>query len=246
MSGFMPADSRIASLNNLAASAKYVGLAVAIPENTNDVTLANITEVTTGGYARASVAWNPAAVAAGGTYGVDPVQLSNSGDVNWPAVTEDMVPAPYAFATDTASGNSIATPVISTPLAAAGTGGTFAAGTYYWVVTALNAKGETVASNEVSATLLANAEQVLSWTAIAGATSYNVYRGTVSGDEGILVANTTGTSYTDTGAAGTAQTPPAAGTAAVGKVLYVWELAEPVAALSGKPILAPAGDLIIE
>jgi fibronectin type 3 domain-containing protein len=41
---------------------------------------------------------------------------------------------------------------------------------------------------------------LLSWDAVAGATSYNIYRSTTSGGEGTTpVANTTGTSYTDTG-----------------------------------------------
>lgn len=246
MSGFIPADSRVDLLNTVATEGKYVGLAVAIPENTTDVTLANITECTTAGYARAAVTWGAPGVAAGGTFGVDPVQLANSADVDFPAVTEDMVANPYAFVTDTAAGNSIAAPVITTPLAAAAAGGTFVGGTYYWVVTALNAKGETVASNEVSAALLDNQEQTLSWGAVTGATSYNVYRGTVAGEEGVLVANVTGTSFTDTGAAGTSQVPPATSTAAIGKVLYVWELATPVATLNGKPTKAPAGGLIIE
>lgn len=94
---------------------------------------------------------------------------------------------------------------------AVGTGGTFAAGTYFWKVVALDADGG-VASNEVTATLLANGTQPLSWTAVAGATSYKVYRGTVTNTEDALVNTTTGLTYTDTGTAGTAGTPPASNT----------------------------------
>lgn len=102
----------------------------------------------------------------------------------------------------------IAAPVVTLG-ATAGTGGTFTAGTKYWKVTALNANGETVTSNEVSATLTSTSTQVLNWTAIPGSTGFNVYRGTISGGENVLVA-TLGVvaTYTDTGAAGTAQDPP--------------------------------------
>ena len=91
----------------------------------------------------------------------------------------------------------------------AGTGGTHTAGTKYWKVTALNASGETIASNEVSATLTSTSTQVLNWTTVAGATGFNIYRGTVPGGENVLVA-TVGvvTTYTDAGATGTAQQPP--------------------------------------
>lgn len=93
--------------------------------------------------------------------------------------------------------------------ATAGTGGTHTAGTKYWKVTALNAMGETIGSNEVSATLTSTSTQVLNWTAVPGSTGFNIYRGTVPGQENVLVA-TVGVvaTYTDTGAAGTAQQPP--------------------------------------
>jgi hypothetical protein len=32
----------------------------------------------------------------------------------------------------------------------------------------------------------------------------------------------------------------------VGDILYVWELAEPVAALASKPILVPVSGLVVE
>lgn len=62
---------------------------------------------------------------------------------------------------------------VTAPTATLGTtatsGGTFAAGTYYWIVTATTSAGETVASNEVSATLAVNGTQVLNWGAIINA-----------------------------------------------------------------------------
>ena len=49
------------------------------------------------------------------------------------------------------------------------TGGTFTAGTYYWKVTAIDSKGESLGSNEVTATLAANGTQVLNWGAVINA-----------------------------------------------------------------------------
>lgn len=74
-------------------------------------------------------------------------------------------------------------------------GGSFAAGTYYWVVTALNAAGETTPSNEVTATLTGTTSSVgLGWNPDVGGTGYNVYRG----------SNTSGTPVTvDSSATGT-------------------------------------------
>ena len=94
-------------------------------------------------------------------------------------------------------------------------GGTLAAATYFWKVTAIDAGGETVGSNEVTATTTGTtSSQPLSWPAIAGSTGFKVYRGTAAGAENTLVATLGAvTSYTDTGAAGTAATVPAANTA---------------------------------
>ena len=91
------------------------------------------------------------------------------------------------------------------------TGGTLAAGTYFWVVTAITADGETKASNEVTATLTGTTSSAaLTWTLPAGATGAKVYRGTAAGAEGTLVATLGAVStYTDAGAVGTSATPPA-------------------------------------
>lgn len=96
--------------------------------------------------------------------------------------------------------------------ATATTGGTFAAGTYYWKVTAKNASGESLASNEVSAVLAANGTQVLNWAAVPTATSYDIYRGTVAGAQNSRVATVTALTYTDTGTSTAGPTPPAVST----------------------------------
>lgn len=113
----------------------------------------------------------------------------------------------------TAPGTALVAPTIS--LGTKGSGGTFAAGTYYWKLTAINAQGETIGSNEASATLVLNDQQPINWTAIGGATGYKLYRGTAAGAQNVLVA-TLGlvTTYTDTGTAGTAATVPGANTTA--------------------------------
>ncbi|MCM3174284.1 glycoside hydrolase family 6 protein [Paenibacillus sp. MER 99-2] len=88
--------------------------------------------------------------------------------------------------------------------------------TYYYVVTAKNAVGESVNSTTATATPVAgvttpaaptaltatagNAQVNLTWTASAGATSYNVKRATsAAGPFTTIAANVSGTSFTNTG-----------------------------------------------
>jgi fibronectin type 3 domain-containing protein len=86
--------------------------------------------------------------------------------------------------------------------------------TYYYVLTAVGRGGESTASAEVSATPVAvpsgltataAAGQVnLTWTAVPGATSYNLYYATAAGvtpSTGTKVSGLTGTSYSHTGLA---------------------------------------------
>lgn len=120
-----------------------------------------------------------------------------------------------------------ATAALAAPVLTLGTtsttGGTLAAGATYWKITAINAAGETLGSNEVTATLTGStSSQPLSWVAISGSTGFKVYRGTAPGAENKLVT-TLGlvTSYTDTGAAGTTATLPTANTTGRGNRLAV-------------------------
>jgi hypothetical protein len=86
--------------------------------------------------------------------------------------------------------------------------GTHAAGTYYYVVTALVGTGETTRSAEASATLSGAGGVSVTWAAVAGATSYRVYEGTTAATETQYYTVTAPlTSFSDTGAAGTAGTP---------------------------------------
>jgi beta-lactamase superfamily II metal-dependent hydrolase/fibronectin type 3 domain-containing protein len=82
--------------------------------------------------------------------------------------------------------------------------------TYYYVITAVGAGGESVNSSEVSATpnnvpsaptgviaAASNAQVGLSWNAVAGAASYTVKRGTVSGTYPTTFSGLLTTSYSD-------------------------------------------------
>ncbi|BCP41419.1 hypothetical protein MINTMi27_15120 [Mycobacterium intracellulare] len=157
-------------------------------------------EATGGGYSRQlSSPWSPDGVG------------DNSGpQVNIPCAAGTYVEGGI-FSTQT--GSTISVP---SGLNAVGsdTGGTFAAGTYYWKITAKNFAGETTPSLEASATLTGSASSCdLTWSAVSGADEYCVYRGTTSGSENTLVATVTTNSYNDTGSAGTAATLPISNTA---------------------------------
>src|SRR5580704_6210350 len=85
--------------------------------------------------------------------------------------------------------------------------------TYYYVVSAVNANGESANSREVSGTpnipppgvptgltaTAANLQVALAWNAITGATSYNVKRATITGGPYAKVGSSTVATYTETG-----------------------------------------------
>ncbi len=85
--------------------------------------------------------------------------------------------------------------------------------TYYYKISALDSTGETAKSIEVSATpgvpalaastlsgAAGNAQTSLSWSAVSGATSYDLYRKNKNdGSYALLAYHVTGLSYTDTG-----------------------------------------------
>ena len=108
-------------------------------------------------------------------------------------------------------------PVQAAP--SAGSGGSLVdTTTYYWVVTAINANGETTKSNQETLTISApNQTAHLSWAAVPGATGYKVYRSTTTNvyTTPALVA-TLGTVllYADTGTAVATGDVPGSNTAA--------------------------------
>lgn len=102
-------------------------------------------------------------------------------------------------------------------------GGALAAATYFYKVTAVSAAGQSAGSNEVSVTTTGTTSTVtLTWSAVAGATGYKVYRSTVSNAEVLIATLGDVLTYIDTGAAAGTDTPPSAATStsveAYGKV----------------------------
>jgi fibronectin type 3 domain-containing protein len=146
---------------------------------------------------QASASTSPAAPAIPGVpSGVAATGGTNQVTVSWPAVTGATSYNLYwstSSTVTTASGTKIASatsPYVQTGLAA-GTA-------YYYLVTAVNASGESAASTRVTASTSApvpvipaapisvvatgGANQVsLTWPAVSGATSYNIYYSTTSG-----------------------------------------------------------------
>lgn len=97
------------------------------------------------------------------------------------------------------------------------TGGTVAAGTYRAKITAVNSRGETIASNEQSqVTTGATSTVTWNWTAVTGATGYRVYiTNGAAGSQALYVDDTASpyvmTSYPPAG--NVAAVPPASNTA---------------------------------
>ena len=112
----------------------------------------------------------------------------------------------------------VAVPAFNSPTAASG--GTLTNGTtYYYVMTCTNAAGQTTQSAQVSfVATTPNLTAVLTWTAVPGATGYKIYRSTTSGTYGATTLLTTigsgaTVTYSDTGSATGAGTPPGSNTA---------------------------------
>lgn len=145
---------------------------------------------------------------------------SDQPELNWLLLGGQMVKA---------SGTELS---MGTVTATSGTGGTLAAGTYAYRVTALDAFGESLPSAEATATTTGSSGSVaLSWTAVPSASGgYNVYGRTASGET--YLGHTATTTYTDTGSATpslTRQLPTANTTG----VVTGW--AEPPTGAPGRP-----------
>lgn len=99
------------------------------------------------------------------------------------------------------------------------TGGTLAANTYYYKVTAQTSRldgttGETGGSNEQSVVNTGStSSNTITWGAVAGATGYRIYRGTAAGSENVYYSVGAVATFTDTGGTNTGGSPPAVNTA---------------------------------
>lgn len=117
---------------------------------------------------------------------------------------------------ETLNAIALATPVNSA-FSTAAAGGTLAAGTYFYRVSAINALGETLASAETSqVTVGATSTVTVNWGAVAGATGYKIY-GRATGAEQLLATVGAVTTFTDTGAAVPSGALPTANTTAGAK-----------------------------
>lgn len=131
----------------------------------------------------------------------------------YPRWVEDDYTNTYVCTTDTSA--PLAAPVLAAPSTST-SGGTLAAGTYYYKATAIKGSQETTGSNEVSKVTTGSTSTVtFTWSAISGATGYKIYRSTSSGTE--LLRTTLGpvTTYTDTGGSTAAPSVPTVNTTAI-------------------------------
>jgi hypothetical protein len=131
----------------------------------------------------------------------------------------DTTNAPFAV-TDITKKIDIYPTVLTTPLPDAfdylTTGGSLAAGTYWYRISATNAFGETLASAEVSVVIptgTATNQSIVGWLGVTGATGYNVYGRTVNAELKIATLGNV-TTYTDSGSISPSGVLPASNTTA--------------------------------
>lgn len=157
-----------------AGEAITAGQAVYLDATVNKWKLADSDSVTSGANKAGGIALNGAALN-------QPVTVQVEGDVTLEK-TPLTTPVNSAFTTET-------------------TGGTLAAGTYYYRVSAINAAGETLASLETSQVTTGTTSTVtVNWGAVSGATGYKVF-GRTAGAELLIATVGSVTTYTDTGSA---------------------------------------------
>jgi hypothetical protein len=130
--------------------------------------------------------------------------LGNTGVTSWFFAQSD---GAGTAAVPTAPGNVMTLP-LGTLVAAPGTltpststtGGSLAAATYFYKMTAINLAGETTGSAEASqVTTGATSTVTFTFSTVAGATGYKVYRSTTTGAEAFLTQIGLVTTFTDFG-----------------------------------------------
>lgn len=109
------------------------------------------------------------------------------------------------------------TPPVQIASSTSASGGTLGAGTWRAVITAFNANGETIASNEISQVTTGSTSTITwNWNAVTGATGYKLYRTALGGAPGTeLLLTTLGlvVTFLDTAPGVPAGALPAANTA---------------------------------
>jgi hypothetical protein len=133
-----------------------------------------------------------------------------------PATSGQNVPSGAAVACNVSQtrviNNQIAIRTSTLTASSSGTQG-LPAGSYIWVVTAVNGSGrESLITGLASLTLAGPANVMLQWTAVTGAASYNIYRSVVNSsallrDGTVLPGSSTTVSYTDTVSDSSLSTP---------------------------------------
>jgi hypothetical protein len=141
--------------------------------------------------------------------GLAATPVGNQVDLSW---TASSGATSYILKRATSSGGPF-THTIATPAGTSHVDAGLAAGTYYYVVSAVGEGGESAASAQASATILptvppaptglgataGNAQVSLSWNASSGATSYHVKRATANGGPYATVASPSGTAWINSG-----------------------------------------------
>jgi hypothetical protein len=119
-------------------------------------------------------------------------------------------------------------------------GGSLAAATYYYVVTALGSWGESMGVEYGPYTTTSTYKTLtINWNAMTGATGYRVYRGTTAGGEtGYIQYGSGVTSYSEANTALTAGKPPTNTS-----IVYLEQAREGMAAPSPLTLLTTAGSL---
>ena len=211
-------------------------------------------QVTATGSGGTSVASNKATATPGSASPGAPSLAATAGNqavaLTWSAVSGA---TSYNLYRSTASGAEGAAPLVGALTGTTYTNTGLTNGqTYYYQVSAMSASGEGASSNEADAApgspLLAapnlsaspGASQAgLAWTAVPGATAYNIYRGPTSSTLTLYQPGVTGSSYIDTGVtAGQTYYYQVAGTASASQ----GSLSNTVSAIPGGSVLAaPAG-----
>lgn len=82
------------------------------------------------------------------------------------------------------------------------TGGALTTGTYYYQVSGMTERGETLPGREISVAVDSNLDEnaiSLSWNALSDVISYNLYRTTTSGEEKLIKSDVLTTKFTDSG-----------------------------------------------